>query len=332
MGRPTLALFAAALVAGLCSTTMAQQAASLQRIAFFGPAPPASAPATAPSLLSVFRAALAELGLVEGRDVIIDSRWPEGDRLDRLPEVAAELVSLRPDVIFGVGATAARAAAGATKTTPIVYAVVVDPVATGLTTQPERPEANLTGVTTYDPQFATTQLALLKELLPGLTRVALLGDAGAAPPLFQSVEVAARATGLDAKTYKVERSASPDFQGALDAAKADGVGAVVVISTPVTTPHRKAIVAHASGHRLPTLSPRDHEDAAPLLSYGTTFTESTRRAAGYVGKILKGAKPGDLPVQTVSQPELIVNLATARTLGINVPANILEKATRVVRE
>jgi putative tryptophan/tyrosine transport system substrate-binding protein len=174
------------------------------------------------------------------------------------------------------------------------------------------------------------QLQVLKETLPGLKRVALLGDAGAAASLFQVAEAAARSLGLEVEVQKVERIATPNFGAALSAAKLAGAQALVVISTPVTTPHRKTIVELAAVHQLPTMSPRDHDDAAPLLSYGTTFLESTRRAADYAARILKGAKPADLPVQTVSAPELIVNLKTARALGVNVPQAVLLKATRVV--
>ena len=320
----------AALFACLCGSPLAQSTSPPPIVGFLGPTPPPTTSQSPPSLLTVFRAALSESGLMEGRDFTIESRWPQNERIDRLPEVAAELVNLRPAVVFVVGATAARAAAAATINIPIVYAVVVDPAATGLTRDPGHPEANLTGVTSYDPSFAPKQLELLKQALPSVRRIALLGDEGASAGLFKSVDDAARTVGLDASTFKVARSDSPDFERAIASAKAEGVGAVVVISTPVTTPHRKAIVESASRHGLPTLSPRDHEDASPLLSYGTSFVQTTRRAAAYVAKVLKGASPKDLPVETVATPELIVNLNTARALGLTLPPSVTARATRLV--
>jgi len=133
-----------------------------------------------------------------------------------------------------------------------------------------------------------------------------------------------------ARTFKVARGLHPDFDGALEAAKKDSVNAVVVLSTPVTSPHRRQIAEAAATYSLPTLSPRDHDDAGSLMCYGTSFAEATRRAAGYVDRILKDAKPGDLPVETVRQAELIINLRAARALGLTLPASVLSKATRVV--
>ena len=291
------------------------------RIAFLGP--PASQ-------LDVLRTALAELGLVEGRNLVIDSQWPEVNRLDRLPASAAALLARKPAVIIAIGATAARAAIAATTDVPIVVEVVVDPLATGLTSSLERSGGNVTGFTTFDPLHARRQLALLQEVIPGLTRVALLGDAGAAPGLYQTLEDAARDLGLVARSFKVVRGLNPDFDGALEAAKKERVDAVVVLSTPVTTPHRRQIAEAAAKHSLPTLPPRDHEDAGSLMCYGTSFAQLTRSAAGYVDRILQGAQPGDLPVETVRQPELIINRRAARALGLTLPASVLSKATRVV--
>lgn len=298
-------------------------------IAFLGPT--AAAPtSTSTTQLDVLRPALAEFGLVEGRNIVIESQWPEVDRLDRLPASTAALLARKPAVLIAIGATAARAATAATAEVPIVFEVVVDPLATGLTRSLERPGSNVTGFTTFDPLHAHRQLALLQKVIPGLTRVALLGDAGAAPGLSQTLEDAARELGLVARIFTVARRLNPDFDGALAAAKQDRVDAVVVLSTPVTTPHRTQIAAAAATHHLPTLSPRDHDDAGGLLCYGTSFAALTRRAAGYVDRILTGAQPGELPVETVRQPELIINLRAARALGLTLPASVLSKATRVV--
>ena len=319
--RSMLAIITCVLL-GSVEMARAQQAVSPARIAFLGPTTP---------LLEVFRKALAAVGYQDGRDVIIESSWPAGDRLDLMTEVATTLLAGKPAVLVAVGATAARAAKGATQDVPVVFEVVVDPVATGIVASLDMPGGNVTGSTTFDPQFATKQLQLLKSVLPNLARVAMLGDAGAAPSLFQSVEQAAQAVGLETTSLKVERSPNPDFEAAFERAAKERAGAVLVLSTPVTSPHRKRIAELALKYRLPTLSPRDHADAGGLLSFGTSFGEATRHSATYVSKILNGAKPSELPVERVSRRELIVNLKAARDLGITVPTSILSSASQVVQ-
>ena len=313
----------------LSHTASAQQPANVQRIGYLssGSAP---TPATPHHGFEAFRKALADLGYVEGRNIIIEDRWPEGGRPDRLPEAAAALVSLKMDVIAVVGAIAVRAAKGATTDIPIVFGVVVDPVAAELVANLERPGGNVTGFTTFDPQQARKQLEILKEAIPGLARVALLGDAAVRPALFQANEDAARALGLQTQALKV-RAPNPDFEGALEAVKKEGAGAVVVLDHPVTGPNRRRIAELAAKHRLPTLFPRDHADAGGLISYGTGLSEASRRTAAYVDKILKGAKPGDLPVETVTRHELIINLKTAREIGVTFPPAMLSNANQVVQ-
>ena len=319
-------IIAAAALVGLAS---AQQPIKTPLVAFLGPT---SAPPPATSQLDVFRKALTDLGYVEGRDVMITARWPEGDRLDQLAETAAALVGAKPDVIVAVGATSARAAKEATTNIPIVFAGVVDPVASGLVTDWSKPGGNVTGATTFDPQQARQQLEFLKDAVPGLERVALLGDTGAAPAMFQLNEEAARLLGIQIQILKVERgAASPDFDGAFEAARRAGVSAIVVLSTPVTTPNRRQIAQSAMKHRVPTLSPREHADAGGLISYGTGFSEATRRTATYVDKILKGAKSGELPIESIRKHEIVINLKTAREIGVTVPSAVLSKATQVIQ-
>jgi putative ABC transport system substrate-binding protein len=212
-----------------------------------------------------------------------------------------------------------------------VFALVFDPAESGLVANLERPGSNVTGFTTFDPQQARKQLEILKDVIPGLVGVTLLGDAAATPALFHESEKAARALGLQTQTVKVARTPNPDFEGALEHAKNEGTGAVVVISTPVTTPNRRRIAELATKHRLPTLSPRDHADSGALISYGTGFSEPIRGTAVYADRILKGTKPGDLPVGTAREPELIINLKTAREIGVTVPPAILRRANRVIR-
>lgn len=321
MHRGLALVLVTALAASLCQVVSAQPPSGIPRLGFLGP----------PPLLEVFRKAVASLGYAEGRTVMIDARWPQGDRLDLMTESATELLGLKADVLVVVGATAARAAKSVTPLVPIVFEVVVDPVATGLVVALERPGANATGSTTFDPLFAAKQIVLLKSVIPSLKRVAILGDAGAAPTLYEAVENAARAVGIETLALNVERVPNPDFDGAFQSAKAKGAGAVVVLSTPVTTPHRKRIAELAVTHTLPTLSPRDHADAGGLLSYGTSFVEATKHSAAVVDKILKGARPADLPVETVSRHELVVNLGAARSLGVTIPAATLASASQVLQ-
>ena len=279
-------------VAANAPNGLAQQHANIFRIGFLGPS--ASPPAI--SQLDVFRRELAKLGYEEGRDVIIDSRWPEANRLDQLPAAAAALISTRPNVLVAVGATAARVAKETTSDLPIVFAGVVDPVAAELVANWARPGGNLTGATTFDSEQARRQLEILKQALPGLTRVALLGNSGAAQSSFHANEEAARTLGLETLVLKVERgAASPDFDGAFAKAKQEGAGAVVVLSTPVTTPNRQRIAEAAIKHRVAALSPREHADSGALMSFGTAFSEATRAAAAHVDKILKGAKEANCP-------------------------------------
>ena len=305
----------------------AQQSAKIPRIGFLGPAPP---PPPATSQLDIFRAALADLGYVEGRNIIIDVRFPEAGRLDLLPDVATALIGAKADLIFAIGGTAARVAAGATADIPIVFAGVIDPVAAGLVPSMERPGKNLTGATTFDPQLARKQLEILREVLPGLTSVAVLGDSAIMQQDFENNAAVGRSLGLHMQIVKVERSPNPDFDAAFAAAKSEGARAVVVLSTPVTTPNRRRIAEAAMKYQLPILSPREHADAGGMISFGTGFSMATRRAATHIDRILKGARPGELPVEIVKQHELVFNLKTARELGVTIPAALLSSATQVI--
>jgi putative ABC transport system substrate-binding protein len=303
-------------------TSFAQQSAKTSRIGFLGPT----------SQLDVFRNALADLGYAEGRNFAIDARWPEGERLDQLATFAEAFVNAKVDVIVAIGATAARAAKAATSEIPIAFAGVVNPVATGLVANLAKPDGNVTGATTFDPAQARLQVELLKEAIPGLTRVVILGDSGAAPALFQVNDDAARAAGLETVVVKVQRGAeAPDFEEAFAQATREGAQAAIVLSTPVTTPHRKRIAEASIRLKIPILSPRDHADAGGLLSFGTSFSEATRSAAALVVNVLKGAKPGELPIEMVKRHELVINHKTASELGLRLPATIVSRAHQVVQ-
>ncbi len=279
--------------------------------------------------MQAFRQGLANLGYVEGRDIIIEPRFSEG-RHERFPELVAELVRLNVDVIALVGAVTARAAKKATTTVLIVFAVVVDPVADGVVASLERPGGNVTGITSFDPQQPRKELELLKEVIPGLRRVALLGDQGVSDFLLKASEEQARALGLQPQGLKVA-GATPDLEGAFAAARKERADAVLILAEPVVLVHRKRIAELAATYRMPTMFPSDWADAGGLIAYGTSILEAAGRMAAYVDKILKGAKPGDLPVEVLTRQRLIINLKTAREIGLTIPSEVLKRADQVIQ-
>jgi len=304
----------------------AQQPGKITRVGFLGTGP-APTPATPYAPLREFRQGLDELGYVDGRDVVIETRWAEG-RIDQLPAMAAELVGLKVDIIVGVGSVVAQAAKRATTTIPVVMAVVIDPVANGLVANLERPGGNLTGLTTFDPQDARKKLELLKEVVPGLARVALLGDQALRDTMGH--EEQARALGLQPQSLKIA-GASPDLHGVFQAMERERADALLVLELPATVAHRRRIGELAAQQRLPTLFGGGLSDAGGLLAYGTSVTKAARRLAGYVDRIVKGAQPADLPFEVVVRPELIVNLKTAQEIGVTIPPDVLKRADRVIQ-
>lgn len=307
------------------TTSEAQQPGTMARVGYLwlGPAP---TPATPNVPFQAFRDGLRELGYVEGRNIVIESRWADG-RTDRLPALAAELVGLKVDVFVGVGAAVARATRGATTTTPVVVAVVVDPVEGGLVAGLERPGGNLTGVTTFDPQEARKKLELLKEVVPGLARVALLGDQALQDPKGHAEH--ARALGLQPQRLAIA-GASPALEEVFQAMRRERADALVVLEQPATATHRRRIAEMAAAQRIPALFPA-RSDADGLIGYGTNVAEPSRRLATYVDRILKGAKPADLPFEVIVRPEVIVNLKTAQEIGVTIPPEVLKRADRIVQ-
>lgn len=308
----------------------AQQPGKMTRVGFLGTGP-APTPATPYAPLREFRQGLDELGYVDGRDVVIETRWA-GGRIDQLPALAAELVGLKVDIIVGVGAVVGGAAKNATTTIPIVMAVVIDPVEAGLVANLERPGGNLTGFTTFDPQEARKKLELLKEVVPGLARVAILGDQELRDTkghLIRHHEEQARAMGLQPQSLKIA-GASPDLQGVFQAMERESADALLVLELPATVAHRKRIAELAAQQRLPTLFAGGSSDAEGLLAYGTRVPKAARRLAAYVDRIVKGAQPADLPFEVVVRPELIVNLKTAQKIGVTIPPEVLKRADRVI--
>ncbi|HEY1269695.1 MAG TPA: ABC transporter substrate-binding protein [Candidatus Binatia bacterium] len=315
-----------ALLFALCWSSEAQQPGKLTRVGFLGTGP-APTPATPYGPLQSFRQGLDELGYVDGRDVVIETRWAEG-RLDRLPALAAEMVGLKVDIIVGIGAVVAWAAKRATATIPIVMAIVIDPVEDGLVANLERPGGNLTGLTTFDPQEARKKLELLKEVVPGLARVTLLGDQALRDT--KGHEAQARALGLQPQSLDIAE-AGPDLQGVFQAIERSRADALLILELPATVAHRRRIADLAAQQRLPTLFAGGLSDAGGLLAYGTRVAKAARRLAAYVDRIVKGAQPADLPFEVVDRPELIVNLKTAREIGVTIPPEVLKRADRVIK-
>jgi ABC-type uncharacterized transport system substrate-binding protein len=288
----------------------------------------APAPGTAGPTLEALRQRLAELSHVEGRNLVIDTRSTEGS-LERLPALAAELVGANVDVLVTLGGVATRAAKNATSAIPVVFAVVVDPVAAGLVADGDRPGGNLTGFTSFDPQGVRPHLAVLKEAVPGLSRVAFLGDAAVAGDAARAWdEQQAASAGLQALSLRIR--APDELERAFEAVRREGAQAVLVLETPATVQHRRRIAETAIRHRLPALFVGAYEDAGGTLSYGTSPRETGRRLADYVDAILGGSPPATLPVERLVRFELVVNLRAARAIGLTIPPAVVRRADRVI--
>ena len=271
------------------------------------------------------------LGYIEGKNIAFEFRSAD-NKLERLPSLADELIRLKVDVVFTPAGDEALAAKKATKTIPIVFAGVADPVAIGLVDSLARPGGNITGFSTIAPMVAGKRLELLKETIPRFSRVAVLWDpkSSASAQSWKESQLAARELGLH--LYSTEVSSADRFDGAFqDAIKAGSV-ALAVISSPLVNTNQKRIADLALKNRLPAIYPReDFADSGGLMSYGPDRTEPYRRAAVYVDKILKGTKPAELPVEQPAKFEFIINLKAAKQIGLTIPPNVLARADRVIR-
>lgn len=280
------------------------------------------------------REGLARLGYTEGRNIAFEPRFAHG-QLDRTSDFASELVTLDVDVIVAVGAVGARAAQRATKTIPVVFSIVLDPVVAGFAASMERPGGNVTGVTNFDQDQAVEQLRLLKAVFPHLGRVAILSDEEIPRsqqdgwnPLEKSNDAAARALGLEPFWVRL-KGPTPDLQGAIGSMRSERVEALLVLEVPVTLLCLKQIGGLATAHGLPTLLPAGGVNDG-LISYGTSLGDTIAYLPAYVDKILNGASPGDLPIETVSRRRLVVNLKTARDLGVSIPSEVLCRADQII--
>ena len=324
MTKMFFAFALAGLLVAICLPAGAQQRADkISRIAIVvgDPNPPNSS-------IEMFRQALQEVGYVEGKNILIEYRYTEGNR-DRVAEIVAELVRLKVDVLFSTQAIVIRAAKQATKTIPIVMAITPDPVAAGLVDSLARPGGNITGITSLARNLSGKRLELLTEMIPRLSRVGILSVVGFTA--LKDYEDAARSLKVPLQPLEV-RVPSPDLQRVFQVAVKERVGAIIVVSVPGLSGYRKQIADLAVQNRLPLLAENVSavEDGG-LAFYGAKQEEIFRRAAIYVDKILKGAKPADLPVEQPTKFEFVINLKTAKQIGLIIPPNVLARADRVIR-
>ena len=307
----------------------AQQSGKVFRIGFLDP----STASSMEVLVGAFRQELGKLGWIEGKNITIEYRFAE-QKSERLPELAAELVRLKVDLIVTSGGPTPLAAKKATSTIPIVMTNSVDPVGQGLVASLARPGGNVTGNSGLSPELITKMLEILKDSVPKLTRVGHLRAPGGSLTELQLKELRLAAVALKLKLEEIETE--PDAKGlesAFQTAKQKQVDAIMVNPGRRFTAERKRIVELAGKYQLPAIYfSKEYVDAGGLMSYGADYDDLFRRAAVYVDKILKGAKPGDLPVQQATKFELVINLKAAKQAGLTIPPNVLARADRVIRE
>jgi putative ABC transport system substrate-binding protein len=302
----------------------AQQATKLPTIGFLGAGTPSGWSHWVAALVQRLR----ELGWIEGRTVAIEYRWAAG-RSERYAEIAAEFVRLKVDVMVTSGA-AVPAAKQATSVIPIVFATAANPVGTGLVASLARPGGNVTGLSGQATDLAAKRLELLREVVPGLRRLAIMANVGypAAVLEMDEVQAVARTLGIEVATLEIRRA--EDIAPAFEALKGRAE-ALYVCTDPLVNTNRIRINTLAQGARLPTMySVREYVEAGGLMSYGPNFPDQFRRAADYVDKILRGAKPGDIPVEQPTKFDLVLNLTTAKVLGLTIPESFLLRADEVI--
>jgi len=306
-----------------------QQPAKVQRIGVLLPWSPTSEVSV--SFLKAFGTGLSELGYVENRDLVIEYRYGDGV-LERLPDKAAELVRSQVDVIVTSAGPPALAVKQTTKTIPIIFTQVSDPVAEGLIASLARPGGNLTGLSQTGSDLAGKRLELLKEAFPKISHVAAFWPSGSQSVLVRLKETKLAAQALDLQVVSVEVQKLDDFDGAFKAAVSGRAGALIVLQSALTNNHPVRIVELAAKNRLPSMfEEATHVDSGGLMSYGPSFFDLQRRAAIYVDKILKGARPADLPVEQPRKYEMVINLKTAKQISVTIPPNVLARADRVIK-
>jgi putative ABC transport system substrate-binding protein len=301
----------------------------LSRIAKIGHIESGS-PASSPNLLAAFQQRLRELGYAEGQNLFIERRYAEG-REERLPQLAAELVQFGVDVIFAIGPPQALAAAKATDRIPIVFVGGGDPVEIGLVKSLAHPGGNVTGLTFVTVELASKRIQLLKEAVSVAKRVAILWNPNNVINKLELKEATATAEALGLTPLPFEIRVLDDIDGAFIAMTRERADAALILSSPLTFPNRPRIVGAALRAQMPTMGAlREYAEAGVLMSYGPSYVDHCRRAATYVDKILKGAKPADLPVQLPTTFELVINLKTAKALGLDVSSQLQQRADELI--
>ena len=327
MKKQIAVLALSATLFALCLPAVAQQPTKIPQIGYLGGA----SLSAIPKRIEAFREGLRELGYVEGKNIGIEWRWAEG-KPDRLPDLAAELVRLKVDLIISAGPVVTPSLKAATKTIPIVMAQDNDPVGNGFVASLARPGGNITGLATLAPELSGKQLELLKEIIPKLSRVAVLGSStepGNAQTL-REIELAAEA--LKVKIQSLDVLGPKDFETAFQGAKKGRAEASLVLVSSVFNSHRTQVIEHAVKSQLPAIFyTAEYAELGGLMAYGTSYTDLYRRTATYVDKILKGAKPADLPIEQAKKFEFVINLKTAKQIGLTIPPNVLARADRVIR-
>jgi ABC-type uncharacterized transport system substrate-binding protein len=322
-----LVLALSTLLLALGGSADAQQPVHLPRVGVLLALPQAAIA----DRIRAYQEGLRELGYFEGKTILMDYRSADG-KFDRLSDLPRELVRLKVNVIVTGGPTATRPAKEATTEIPIVMAQDTDPVGNGFVASLARPAGNITGLSNYHPDLSGKQLELLKEIIPRLARVAIVGNSnepGNAQALKET-EVAARALGL--QPYYFDARDAKAIETVLRSARKEGADAVLVLSSPIATSHRKELAEIAAKSRIPAMyQVSESVEAGGLMTYGVSTADLWRRAAIYVDKILKGAKPANLPVEQPTKLELVINLKTAKQIGLTIPPNVLARADRVIR-
>jgi putative tryptophan/tyrosine transport system substrate-binding protein len=307
--------------------SVAQQPVKIPHIGFQLDAPVS----TAAARIEAFRQGLRELGYIEGKNIIIDWRSAEG-KPEHRSEIAAEFVRLKVDVIVTAGPTVTRSVKEATSTIPIVMGQDTDPVGSGFVASLARPGGNITGLSALSPEMTGKQLELLKEIVPRLSRVAIIGNS-TNPGDAQSLrEMVLAASSYEVYLRYLDVQDAKDIESAFQAAAKGHADALHVLGNPILNAHRKQIVELAAKHRmLATYARPEYVEAGGFMYYGTSYNDLFRRAAGYVDRILKGAKPADLPVEQPTKFELILNLKAAKQIRLTIPNKVLARADRVIR-
>jgi putative ABC transport system substrate-binding protein len=315
------------LLLALCLPVDAQEPIKIPRIGFLSPTP------ATPARIAAFRQGLRDLGHIEGKNIAIEYR--SGDvkaEAERRPNLAAELVRLKVEVIVTTGTPAVRAIQKASATIPIVFAVISHPVENGIVASFARPGGNVTGLTILTEELSGKRLELLKETVPKVTRIGALSDLTNPTQPLEWKEILAAARGLGLKLQSLGVRGANDFDGAFEAALRERAQALITLPQPLINAHRNRIVEFAVKNKMPAMYPApEFMDIGGLMSYGPIYTELFRRAATYVDKILKGAKPADLPVEQPTKFEFVINLKTAKHLGLTIPPNVLARADKVIK-